>query len=91
LESIAGVTNVYFQPPPSFQMSYPCIVYERSRILTEFAGNSPYKHDKKYTLTVMDENPDSVIPDAVSNLPRCSHDRSFKADQLNHDVFTLIY
>ena len=27
LESIKGVSKVYFQPPETVKMSYPCIVY----------------------------------------------------------------
>ena len=91
LVSLLGSSNVYFQPPASFQLSYPCIVYERSRIRTRFANNEPYNHDKQYTLTVIDEDPDSAIPDLVAGLSRCVHDRSFKSDQLNHDVFSLIF
>jgi len=91
LETLLGSTNVYFQPPSTFQMSYPCIVYNRSDIDTAFANNQPYKHEKTYTVTVIDDDPDSLIPDKVSALPRCSFDRSFKAEQLNHDVFTIIY
>lgn len=91
LVSLLGTTNVYFQPPPNYQMNYPCIVYSRSRIHTTFADNASYKHEKQYTLTVIDEDPDSLIPDQIALLPRCSFDRAFKADQLNHDVFTLIY
>jgi len=91
LVATLGNTNVYFQPPPNFQMSYPCIVYNRSDIDTAFANNHPYKHEKQYSITVIDEDPDSLIPDKVAGLPRCSYDRAFKSDQLNHDVFTLIY
>jgi len=91
LMSTLGSSNVYFQPPPSFQMSYPCIVYQRSRIDTGFANNLPYKHEKQYSVTVIDDDPDSLIPDKVAELPRCSHDRTFVADQLHHDVFTLFY
>jgi len=91
LTTVLGSSNVYFQPPSGFQLSYPCIVYERSRILSDSADNIPYKHENKYTVTVMDEDPDSLIPLQVSKLPRCSHDRAFKSDQLNHDVFSLIY
>lgn len=88
---ILGNTNVYFQPPPNFQMSYPCIVYNRSDISTEHADNKPYKHEKEYTITVIDEDPDSDIPDKISELPRCGFNRAFTSDQLNHSVFTLIY
>ena len=91
LEGVLGSTNVYFQPPESFRMLYPCIVYHRSRIRTKYANNMPYNLKKEYTVTVIDSNPDSVIPDAVAMLETAAHDRSFKVDNLNHDVFTLFF
>lgn len=84
-------SNVYFQPPPSSEISYPCIVYNRSKILTRFADNIPYSHEKRYAITVIDADPDSELPDKVSNLQRCSFDRHFVSDNLNHDVFNIIF
>lgn len=91
LVSILGTSNVYFQPPSDFQLSYPCIIYSRSDIHSEHANNKPYKLLKEYTITVIDQDPDSLIPDKVAMLPQCSFDRAFKADKLNHDIFTLLY
>lgn len=91
LESLLGSRNVYFQPPPTMQMKYPCIVYTRDNIRISHAGNLPYKHEKRYRLTVIDRDPDSDIPDKVAMLPKCSFNRSFAADSLNHDVFTLYF
>jgi hypothetical protein len=83
--------HVYFQPPPNRGMIYPAIVYNRDNTFTQFAGNLPYKHDKRYQVTVIDRNPDSELPDMVATLPQCTHDRWFVADGLNHDVFTLYF
>lgn len=80
---------MYFQPPTGFKMSYPCIVYKLVRIDTRFANNNPYSHNKAYTLTVIDKNPDSLIPDKVADLPMCSFDRHFEIDNLHHFVFTI--
>jgi len=91
LETLLGSENVYFQPPPSFQMEYPCIVYNRSNIRSQHGDNIPYKLVKEYTITVIDANPDSEIPDKVAALPRCSFDRPFKSDNLNHDVFNILF
>ena len=85
------VDNVYFQPPSSTVMQYPCIKYERSNIRSKSADNAPYKLQKEYTVTVIAADPDSPIPDSVSKLPQCVFDRGFKADNLNHDVFTILY
>ena len=72
-------------------MAYPCIVYNRSNIRSEHADNFPYKHRKEYTVTVIDENPDSLIPDEIAKLSGCIFDRNFRSDNLNHDVFTLFF
>jgi hypothetical protein len=89
LESLAP--NVYFQPPPSLQMQYPCVVYARDAIATEWSGNKPYSAYTRYQVTVIDRNPDSLIPGYIGMLPMCIFDRAFAQDQLNHDVFNLYY
>lgn len=91
LVGLLGTTNVYFQPPPTLRMAYPCIVYSRDTADTRFAGNLPYNYTKQYSVTVIDKDPDSLIPDKVAKLPACVHNRSFTADQLNHDVFKLFF
>lgn len=91
LETLIGSENVYFQPPPTYQMSYPCIVYQRSDINTDYANNNPYNLQKKYMLTVIDPDPDSAIPDQVAGLPTALFDRHYVFDNLNHDVFTIFY
>lgn len=91
LVDLLGSRFVYFQPPESIKMQYPCIVYGRSREDTIYASNKKYRTKKRYTVTVIDKDPDSIIPDNVSGLPLCSFDRHFKSDNLNHDVYTLYY
>lgn len=91
LKQILGSSNVYFQPPESIKMNYPCIVYRRDFIHTQYGDNSPYKNKKRYQLTIIDRDPDSVIVDRVAHLPMCSYDRSFSTDNLNHDVFNLFF
>lgn len=90
-ENLLGSRNVYFQPPPSVQMKYPAIVYSRKKLDNDFADNSVYKQDVAYEVTVIDKDPDSEIVHDVSLLPRCTFDRHFESDNLNHDVFTLYY
>ena len=91
LEELLGSRNVYFQPPESVKLKYPAIVYSRKKIDNKHADNKVYKQSVSYELTVIDKDPDSEIVIKVSMLPRCEHDRHFKSDNLNHDVFTLLY
>lgn len=92
LQGILGSDKrVYFQPPPTIQMEYPCIVYKRDFALTYFCGNKPYKYSKRYQVIVIDREPDSDIPDKIAALPMCIFDRFYTADNLNHDVFKLFF
>jgi hypothetical protein len=91
LIDILGSPNVYFQPPPSLQMRYPCIVYSRDDIKTEYANDKPYALRKRYQVTVIDQDPDSEIPARVAELPLCVFDRFYTADNLNHDVYKLFF
>jgi hypothetical protein len=86
-----GTPNVYFQPPTNVKMVYPAIVYNRDYAKSEFADNSPYSNTKRYQVTVIDQDPDSVIPDKIELLPLCLFLRFFVADDLNHYVFSLYF
>lgn len=81
--------NVYFQPPESKKLEYPCIIYEKRTGDTSFADDVPYHVNWAYTITVIDPNPDSDIPDQVALLPMCRIDRCFTSDNLNHTTFVM--
>jgi len=83
--------NVYFQPPESIQMNYPCIVYNRDGKDEKFANDKLYFGKKRYSITVIDVDPDSEIPDKVAELPLTSFNRHFTTDNLNHDVYSIYY
>lgn len=89
LESLLGSGNVYFQPPSNVDMLFPAIVYRRDNARTEYADNSPYANRIRYQVTVIDRNPDSVIPSKVAALPLCSYNRFYVVEKLNHDVYNL--
>lgn len=89
LKTIAD--NVYFQPPSDVKLVYPCIVYHRTAGDTKFAGDKPYLFFKRYTLTVIDYDPDSDMVNAVAALPMCTHSSFFVADNLNQDVFDIYF
>ena len=90
-EQIPGVVEVYFQPPESIKLVYPCIIYELDTMDSQFADNSPYSVTKRYQVTVIDADPDSEIIDWMSLFPMCLFDRHFTQDNLNHDIFNLYF
>lgn len=83
--------RVFYQPPETVKLSYPCIIYKLAGDAPHYADNLRYFGMKRYTITVIDRNPDSEIPDLVAQLPYCRMDRSYAADYLNHFVFELYY
>lgn len=83
--------RVYFQPPATISMKYPCIVYERSKIGIDHADNLVYKTDNQYTVTVIYTDPDSDLPFKVAKIPTAKHSGHFVYDNLYHDVFTIYF
>lgn len=83
--------NVYFQPPESIKMKYPCIIYHLDDYDIRNANNQPYMVNKRYMVTVVDKDPDSDIKDKVALLPMCSFSRHFNKDNLNQDIFEIYY
>ena len=89
LEELLGSGNVYFQPPASVKMSYPAIVYGRDDRDTKFADNAPYAGTWRYQVTVIDRDPDTLIPVKVASLPMSDLSQVFVAENLHHYVFFL--
>lgn len=84
--------NVYYQPPASVLMKYPCIKYSRSGIDHKRANDMIYGNTNRYEVIVIDPDPDSKIPEKIlSHFRMCSFDRGYAADNLNHFVITLYY
>lgn len=84
--------NVYFQPPSGYRMKYPCIVYRKNRMEKRHADNIVYNSLQEYNITVIDENPDSEIAEAIqTRFEYCGIDQFFTMDNLNHVTLKLFY
>ena len=89
---ILGSRYVYFQPPESLKLKYPCVIYSRSNPSKRNANDTMYMSTNKYEGIVIDHDPDSEIPDKiVEHFPMCTLDRVYTSDNLNHFSFTLYY
>lgn len=91
LETLLSSRNVYFQPPESLKLNYPCIVYKLETIQNTHADNKVYLQGIAYQIMYITKNPDDVMIKTISQLDRCSFDRFYTADNLNHYVYTLFY
>lgn len=85
----AIVPNVYFDPPENMMLTYPAIVYKRRTIDIRHASDGNYIQSPSYEVTVIDPDPRGFIAAEVAKLPMCAHNRFFKSENLNHDVFII--
>lgn len=73
-------------------MQYPCIVYKRDGGFKIEADDRPYHTRPRYSITVIDPDPDSPIGDYIANhFQFCRIERNFTANNLNHFVLTIYY
>lgn len=90
-EKILSSRNVYFMPPENVRMNYPAIMYSLGSIDKLHANDSTYKLLTAYDVTLIDKNPDTEFLVPILALQYCSFDRFYRADNLNHWVFTLYH
>lgn len=92
LEGLLGSRNVYFNPPESLKMKYPCIRYSEGSPYTRRANNGVYMLVHRYEGVIIDPNPDSVIAESMlATFQMCSLGSPYPADNLNHFPFTIYY
>lgn len=84
--------NVYFQPPESMKLNYPCFVYSRNADYINRANNRLYTYEHGYQLTYITDDPETDIPfDVLNVFKKCRYDRVFVSDNLYHHIFNLYY
>lgn len=83
------VNNVYFQPPESVKISYPCVIYDLANIRSDYANNSVYNIHDGYTITYITKSADDQNIEKFALISGIRHDRSYTSDGLYHHVFTL--
>lgn len=93
LVELLGSDHVYFQPPESIRMKYPCFVYERSSGYSQPADDIKYQYYFRYELMYITKEPDTndFIKEVLESFRYCTYTRHFVSDNLNHEVFDLYY
>lgn len=84
--------NVYYNPPESVKMRYPCIRYSLSGLDKHNANDKMYKSMNRYEVTTIEHDPDSDLHDKlIGHFPMCSFNRAYNADGLCHKSYTIYY
>lgn len=95
LAGIIGITesdgdrHIYLNPPPSVRMRYPAIKYSLNNITPTFANDGPYRMAPSYEVILIDPEIDTPYLDKILRIPHCRFNRFYRADNLNHWVFTI--
>lgn len=84
--------HVYFQPPESVRLKYPCIIYHLTPGVVRRADDMAYNYIRCYDVLIIDSDPD-VLWDKkmLESFKNCSFSRSYASDNLNHWAFRLYY
>ena len=90
LHEILGSDEVYFQKPESKKMRYPAVIYDRSDVLSFRADDKRYLKFDRYMVTFIHKDADNSLTDSFPDLLEyCEYDRTYKSEDLYHDVFTV--
>lgn len=90
--TLIGSRNVYFQPPESVKLIYPCIVYSISKDSDIYANDSQYIRHDGYDVTTISKDPDETFKEELkSTFTYCDWVRSYISDNLNHNVYKIYY
>lgn len=88
LEELIGSPNVYYQPPETLKMHYPCIVYTQQRVDRFYADDGPWVQFPEYLVNYISRNPEDAGLDNLMQARNLVFDRHYVSDNLHHNVFT---
>lgn len=82
--------NVYYQPPASKTLQYPCIVYSREDVDSNYANDKVYFSRQNWQLKCISPDSEWDVPKKLlEDIEYISFDRTYPADDLYHTIFTL--
>lgn len=92
LKEVLGNDNVYFKPPESVKLEYPCFIYNISDVNVRHADNIKYSRMKRYQILHIYKNPDEDLIYPIQDAFLYSRfSRHYTSDNLNHDIFEVFF
>lgn len=90
LEEILGSNHVYFQPPTSVSLKYPCFVYSFEGIDTIRANNGNYIKSYRYEITHIYKKLDNrKTEEILDSFQMISQNNCVVVDGVYNENFTL--
>lgn len=89
MEECGEEPKLYFQPPESVKLEYPCIVYHLRTMTSQYAEDAPYKVNVGFDITYITRSPTSQFPAKIVKQPQIGFDRYYTSDGLHHYAYTF--
>lgn len=90
MEKCGEEPHLYFQPPESVKLEYPCIIYHMRNLDSRYANDRPYKIDVGYDVMYITRSPISKVPVELVKLPSFRYDRYYTSNGLYHYAYTTV-
>lgn len=81
--------HVYFDPPETVKMSYPCFIYHFEGYEQLNGNDERYLESERYSVRYVTKTADALLPKLIRELPRVSFERHYTAENLHHYMFTF--
>lgn len=92
LLEVFGNNRVYYQPPESVKLTYPCLIYQKSSTFGRYANDKRYMGRDRYDITIISRDPDNGYAERLmEHFQYCSFSRRYVSDNLYHDALDLFY
>lgn len=88
MEECGEIPKLYFQPPESVKLEYPCMVYHLKTLTSRKANDRPYHKMIAFDITYITRSPASLVPDRMLSEPLFAFDRYYTAENLHHYAYT---
>ena len=84
--------NVYFQPPETIKLHYPCIVYSAGEDQILHADNYGYFKADCYEVQIIAKDPTFELFETFTSKWQYAREKvPFTADNLNHHNYTVYF
>ena len=81
--------HLYFQPPETVKLEYPCIIYRLATMTSDYADDDPYRIRIAFDITYITRSPTSNVPSSLVKAHKFAFDRYYVSDNLHH--YTYVY
>ena len=86
-----GSDYVYFQPPESVSMFYPCVVWNLAKLPVVYADDKAYLKNPKYVIRYISPDPDDPMRDTLVDVLGVPIIQVYCKDGLYHFIYELYY